>query len=140
MKIDGVMNMVINHADGTSTCIKKHNMIVNAGFDFICNAIGNATRPKNMSKIMVGSGTADTTATMTALGTKIAEGTATYTHTAGSKIFTMSTHFAAGAATGAITEAGVFNGDGTMLDRVTFKVANIDDDDEITVSFQFTLS
>lgn len=134
------MNMTINHADGTSTCIKKHNMVVNGGFDFICDAIGNSTRPANMSKIMVGSGTAATTATTTALGTKIAENTATYSHTAGTKVFTMSTHFAPGKATGAITEAGVFNSSGVMLDRVTFKVANIDADDEITVSFQFSLS
>lgn len=140
MKIDGVMNLIVNHADGTNTCIEKHNMIVDSGFDFICDAMANPTQPKNVSKIMVGSGTTDTAATMTALENKIAEVEATYTHTAGAKIFTLSSHFDAGVATGAITEAGVFNADDTMLDRVTFKVANIDDDDEITVSFQFTLS
>ena len=140
MKIDGVMKLIVDHADGTSTCVEKHNMIVDSGFDFICDALANPTQPNGLSKIMVGSGTTDTNATMTALENKIAETTATYAHTAGSKVFTMSSHFEAGAATGAITEAGVFNGSDIMLDRVTFKVANIDDDDEITVNFQFTLS
>ena len=140
MKIDGVMTMSVIHKDGTIDNIVKHNMIVNSGFDFICDVIGNSTQPKPVSKIQVGSGTTATTAAMTALNARIAEKTATYSHTRGTKVFSLSSHFAAGEATGAITEAGVFNADGVMLDRVTFKVANIDADDEITVNFQFTLS
>ena len=140
MKIDGVMTMNVIHRDGTIDNIVKHNMIVNSGFDFICAAIGGTTRPKPVSKIQVGSGTTATTASMTALNARIAEQAATYSHTTGTKVFSLSSHFAAGEATGAITEAGVFNADGVMLDRVTFKVANIDTDDEITVTFQFTLS
>lgn len=140
MKIDGVMTIDVSHHDGTTEKIIKHNMIVNSGFDLICEAIGGTTQPKSVSKIQVGSGTSDTTAYMTALEAKIAEGEAGYSHTTGTKVFSLSSHFAAGEATGAITEAGVFNADGVMLDRVTFKVANIDEDDEITVNFQFTLS
>ena len=139
MKIDGVAKIVITHKDGTYDTIKKHNMIVNSGYDFICAAIGSSGT-KNMSKIAVGSGANDTTANMTALGGKIAEKTATYTHTAGTKVFTLKTEFDVGEATGAITEAGVFNADNVMLDRVTFSVANIDNDDKITITFQFTLS
>lgn len=140
MKIDGVMNINVNRHDGTTEKIIKHNMIVDSGFDLICEAIGGTTQPKPVSKIQVGSGTSDTTADMAALEAKIAEGEASYSHTTGTKVFSLSSHFAAGEATGAITEAGVFNADGVMLDRVTFKVANIDEDDEITVNFQFTLS
>lgn len=140
MKIDGVMTIDVSRRDGTTEKIIKHNMIVNSGFDLICEAIGGTTQPKSVSKIQVGSGTSDTTADMTALEAKIAEGEAVYSHTTGTKVFSLSSHFAAGEATGAITEAGVFNADGVMLDRVTFKVANIDEDDEITVNFQFTLS
>lgn len=140
MKIDGVMTMNVIHRDGTIDNIVKHNMIVNSGFDFICAAIGSPTRPNPVSKIQVGGGTVATTAAMTALNAKIAEKAATYSHTTGTKVFSLSSHFAPGEATGAITEAGVFNANGVMLDRVTFKVANIDADDEITVTFQFTLS
>lgn len=140
MKIDGVMTIEVSRHDGTTEKIIKHNMIVNSGFDFICDVMGNSTQPKPVRKIQVGSGTTATTAAMTALSARIAEKTATYSHTTGTKVFSLSSHFAAGEATGAITEAGVFNADGVMLDRVTFKVANIDADDEITVNFQFTLS
>lgn len=134
------MTMNVIHRDGTIDNIVKHNMIVNSGFDFICEAIGSTTRPNPVSKIKVGSGTVATTASMTALNAMIAEKTATYSHTKGTKVFSLSSHFARGEATGAITEAGVFNANGVMLDRVTFKVANIDADDEITVTFRFTLS
>lgn len=140
MRIDGVMTIDVSRRDGTTEKIIKHNMIVDSGFDLICEAIGGTTQPKPVSKIQVGSGTSDTTVDMTALEAKIAEGEASYSHTTGTKVFSLSSHFAAGEATGAITEAGVFNADGVMLDRVTFKVANIDEDDEITVNFQFTLS
>lgn len=139
MKIDGVAEIKILKADGRIETIKKHNMIVDSGFDFMCEAIGNGG-VSNMSKIMVGDGTSDTTADMTALENKVAEKAATYNHTTGTKVFTMQTDFGVGEATGALTEAGVFNADGTMLDRVTFKVANIEDDDKISVTFQFTLS
>ena len=140
MKIDGVMSLIINHADGTESHIEKHNMIVGSGFDFICDALGSTTRPAILNKVMVGTGTVETTATMTALEAKLAEVETTYFHNTGTKVFLISGHFAAGAATGAITEAGVFNSDDTMLDRVTFSPANISADDEITVNFQFTLS
>ena len=120
------MTMNVIHRDGTIDNIVKHNMIVNSGFDFICAAIGGTTRPKPVSKIQVGSGTTATTASMTALNARIAEKAATYSHATGTKVFSLS--------------SGVFNADGVMLDRVTFKVANIDADDEITVTFQFTLS
>lgn len=140
MKIDGVMNLTINHADGTESHIEKHNMIVNSGFDFICDALGSTTRPEILNKIMVGTGTTETTSSMIALEAKLAEVESAYFHNAGTKVFLVSGHFAAGAATGAITEAGVFNSNDTMLDRVTFSPANIGTDDEITVNFQFTLS
>ena len=140
MKIDGVMTMNVIHRDGTVDNIVKHNMIVDSGFDFICDVMGNDTQPVNVSRIQVGQGTTDTQASMTALEDMIAEQTAAYTHVKGTKVFELSTHFDPGIATGALSEAGVFTASDIMLDRVTFKVANIDDDDEITVTFQFTLS
>ena len=140
MKIDGVMSLIINHADGTESHIEKHNMIVDGGFDLICGALGNTTRPAILNKVMVGTGTVETTSAMTALEAKLAEVEATYFHNAGTKVFLISGHFAAGSAVGAITEAGVFNSDDTMFDRVTFSTTNISADDEITVNFQFTLS
>lgn len=121
---------------------RKDNIIVNGGFDFICDAIANASRDSIMSYIAIGTGTTAPAATQTALVTESARQSATYAHTAGTKIFTLSTTYAAGTATAALTEAGVFNAAsaGTMLDRVTFSVINKGADDTLTATFQFTLS
>jgi hypothetical protein len=76
------------------------------------------------------------------LVTELTRQAATYAHTAGTKVFTLTATFAAGIATGAITEAGVLNAPsaGTMLDRVVFAVINKGADDTLTATFQFTLS
>lgn len=57
----------------------QHNMIVASGYDAMCDVIGNGVMA-HMSKIMVGSGTTDTNASMTALESKVAEKAAVYAH------------------------------------------------------------
>lgn len=144
MHLKGSMTaMKRNVKTGDVTTMRQDNIILNGGFDFICNAIGAASgRPNAMSHIAVGTGTTAPAATQTALVTELARKAATFAHTAGTKIMTFSAKFNAGEATGAITEAGVVNAAsaGTFIDRVTFAVINKGDDDELTVTFQFTLS
>ena len=79
---------------------------------------------------------------VTTLPAELARKAANYQHTAGTKIFTLTTTFNPGEATGAITEAGVCNASsgGTFIDRVTFAVVNKAADDTVTMNFQFTLS
>ena len=122
--------------------IRKDNIIVNGGFDFICDAISNASRGAIMNYIAIGTGSTAPAATQTTLVTELVRQSATYAHTAGTKVFTLSTTYAAGTGTGAIVEAGVFNAAsaGTMLDRVVFSVINKGADDTLTATFQFTLS
>ena len=117
----------------------QHNMIVASGYDAMCDVIGNGV-VAHMSKIMVGSGTTDTNASMTALESKVAEKAAVYAHEQGTRSFSLSTDFLEGEAVGALTEAGVFNDDNIMLDRVTFKPLNIDTDDRVSMKFDFTFS
>ena len=95
-----------------------------------------------MAYTAVGTGTTAASATQTALVTELARKAATYAHTAGTKVFTFTTKFNAGEATGAITEAGICNAatGGTFLDRVTFNVINKGADDTYESHFQFTLS
>jgi hypothetical protein len=142
MNVKGTLILTLKKADGNVETRRKDNIIVNGGFDFICDAVGLAGRGAVMGYIAVGTGSTAPVATQTALITELARGAATYAHTAGTKVMTFSTTFAAGAATGAITEAGVFNSvsGGTMLDRVTFSVINKGADDTLTAQFQFTLS
>lgn len=141
-KMHGSMMATLVRENGDVEVTRKDNIIVNAGFDFICDAIANATRPAAMGWVGVGTGAVAPAAGDTALGAQLTRVAAAYAHTAGTKVFTETATFGAGVATGAITEAGVFNAAsaGTMLDRVTFAVINKGAADTLTVTFTFTLS
>jgi len=143
LRLRGAMELCLRRANGEVIVRRKDNLIVDVGFDFIADAIGLSTgRPGAMSQIAVGTGTVAAAAGDTALGAELARKAATYDHTAGTKVFTFETTFDPGEATGAITEAGVFNAAtaGTMLDRVVFAVINKGVDDTLTQKFTFTMS
>lgn len=142
-KIKGSLILTLKHKDGSVEVRRKDNLILDVGFDFIANAIGSAnSRPAVIGYTAVGTGTTAVSASQTSLVTELARKAATYSHTTGTKVFSFTTYFAAGEATGAITEAGVCNASsgGIFLDRVTFAVINKAADDELTTNFQFTLS
>jgi sugar (pentulose or hexulose) kinase len=141
-KLHGALTLTLFKADGTIDVTHKDNIIVNAGFDLICDALGAVSRPASIGYIGVGTGVVAAAVADTALGTQTLRQAATYAHTAGTKVFTMTTTFAAGAATAALTEAGVFNAAsaGTMLDRVIFPVINKGAADTLQAVFTFTLS
>lgn len=139
----GAGTFILRKANGEVEVVHRDNLIVTVGFDFICDCIGkSASRPNVVSHIAVGTGTTAAAAGQTALVTELARVAATYAHAAGTKVFTMTASFAAGVATGAITEAGVLNAAsaGTMLDRVVFPVINKGADDTLDAIFTFTLS
>lgn len=143
LKLKGTHIGVLRHSDGTVEVNRKDNLILNVGFDFIADAIGKADgRPGCMAYTAVGTGTTAADAAQTGLVTELARKPAVYAHTAGTKVFTFTTKFEAGEATGAITEAGICNAasGGTFLDRVTFGVINKGKDDTYESHFQFTLS
>lgn len=143
LKLKGSLTLTLKKVDGTIEVRRKDNIILNAGFDFICDAIGKASsRPACMAYTAVGTGSAAAQATQTTLTTEILRKSASYAHSNGTKVFTLTTKFNPGEATGAITEAGICNANsgGTFLDRVTFAVVNKGADDELTTNFQFTLS
>lgn len=142
-KIKGSLILTLKHKDGSVEVRRKDNLILDVGFDFIANAIGSAnSRPAVIGYTAVGTGTTAVSASQTSLVTELARKAASYSHTAGTKVFNFTTYFAAGEATGAIAEAGVCNASsgGIFLDRVTFDVINKAADDELTTNFQFTLS
>lgn len=143
LKLKGSLTATIQHADGSVEVRRKDNLILNVGFDFIANAIGaSADRPSVMSHTAVGTGTTPVAPEQTALATELHRLPATYSHVANTKVFNFTTTFAAGVATGAITEAGICNAssEGIFLDRVVFDVINKAADDILTTNFQFTLS
>jgi len=143
LKLHGALTLMLTKADGTVEVTQKDNIIVDVGFDFIADAIGkSSSRPSVMGYTAVGTGTTAAATAQTALVTEIKRNVAVYAHTSGTKAFTFTSTFPAGDATGALTEAGIFNAAsvGTMLDRVVFPVVNKGVDDSLTTVFTFTLS
>lgn len=143
LHLKGTMIATLKRADGSVEVRRKDNLILNAGFDFIANAMcASSSRPNAMSHIAIGTGSTAAAASQTALVTESTRKTASYQHTPNTKVFSMVAEFGAGEGTGAITEAGVCNAAsaGTFLDRVTFAVINKGADDGLTIKFQFTLS
>ncbi len=143
MQLHGAMTLILRRASGEVETVHKDNIIVNVGFDFIADAIGkSASRPGVMGYIALGTGTTAAAATQAALVTELDRNAASYAHTAGTRTFTFTADFPAGDATGAITEAGVFNAAsaGLMFDRVVFPVVNKGADDSLSSVFTFTMS
>jgi hypothetical protein len=142
-KLIGALTAILTKANGDIDVRQKNNIVVNGGFDFICDCLGNsAARPATLGWIAIGTGAVAPVVTDTALGTELGRAASTYAHTAGTKVFTITANYAAGIGTGLITEAGVFNAAtlGTMLDRVTFTGMNKLAGDTLAVTFTFTLS
>lgn len=143
IKLKGRLLATLKKADGKKETIEKDNIILNAGFDYICDAIGKASaRPNAMGYIAVGTGNTSAAVGQTALVSELTRKASTYSHVAGTKIMTFTAKFEAGQATGAITEAGLVNASsgGTFLDRLTFDVINKGINDDLTMTFQFTFS
>jgi len=143
LRLRGAVELRLYRANGEIVVRRKDNLIVDVGFDFIADVIGlSSGRPGAMSHIAVGTGVVAAAAGDTALGAELARKAAAYAHTARTKVFTFETTFDPGEATGAVTEAGVFNAAtaGTMLDRVVFAVINKGADDTLTQKFTFTMS
>lgn len=142
-QLHGAMTLIIQRANGDIETVHKDNIIVNVGFDFVADAIGkSASRPGVMSHIALGTGTTAAAATQTGLAAELDRNAATYAHTDGTKTFSFTADFPAGDATGAITEAGVFNAasGGIMFDRVVFPVVNKGADDSLSSVFTFTMT
>lgn len=143
--IRGTMHCVLRRPGKPLLVVRKDNGIVDGGFSFVANSIGNRAAggaTAAMGWIAVGTGATAFAAAQTALAAELARQTATFSHTSGTKVFSFSTTFAAGVATGSLTEAGVFNASssGTMLDRVVFSAIAKAAGDTLTQTFTFTMT
>ena len=117
----------------------KHNLITSVGFDFVSNCLGSTIRPKPISQIGVGTNNTAPALGDTNLGALKLKKACTYTHTAGTTSLVFQTSFGAGEATGALVEAGIFTGDGTLFDRVVYPVINKESGDTYKMIFEIIL-
>ena len=167
LKLSGQLNIVLKDKDGNVKDTREvKNLVVNAGLGYIASRMKDAATTA-MSHMALGSGTTAAAATDTdlvsILGSREAldsttQGTATCsdgqyttkaTCTGAGETWTDNTNkltyvasFEAGDATGAVTEAGIFNAStaGDMLCRTVFSVVNKAADDTMSVTWTITLS
>lgn len=143
--IKGRLHLVIRDARGRlKEELTTPNLVVNTGLYHIADQLSDRGEAV-MSHMAIGTGTASPAAGDTALGTELDRNALT-SKTQGSGGYankvTYVADWAAGDGTGAITEAGIFNGAsaGQMLCRATFPVKNKGDSDTMTLTWELTIS
>lgn len=128
-----------NEITGVSETITVKNLVVTSGKNFIADKIcGDATEMTHMG---LGSNDVTSTAGMVALQTELQRVVLDETPFATDNVVSYKATFAAGVATGSITEAGIFSAatSGIMLCRTTFPVITKNAADSITVRWNLTI-
>lgn len=145
LKLTGKFNLVLKDKDGNVKDKREvKNLVVNTGLAFIASRMAGTSK-NVMSHMALGSGTTAASATQTdmisILGSREALDSTTISGTNNEKVVYVSS-FEAGDATGAVTEAGIFNASSgsDMLCRTVFSVVNKAADDTVSVTWTITLS
>ena len=142
LKLSGELAMVLRDKNGN---VKEErtekNLVVTTGLTYIASRMKDATATA-MTHMGLGSGTTTEAAGQTDLTTLLGSREALDSTTASSNTIVYVASFEAGDATGAVTEAGIFNAasSGTMLCRTKFNVVNKAADDTMNVTRTITLS
>jgi len=142
LKLSGQLGIVLRDKDGN---IKEErterNLVVTTGLNYIASRMKDATADV-MTHMALGSGTTAAAAGQTDLVTLLGAREALDSTTVTANAVAYVASFEAGDATGAVTEAGIFNAasSGTMLCRTKFNVVNKAADDTMTVTWTITLS
>lgn len=145
IKLSGQLTIVLKDKAGNvkETRVVK-NLIVNTGLAYIISRMVNTSKAV-MTHMALGSSTtaaaAGQTDLITTVGSREALDSSTISGSNNEKVVYVST-FEAGDATGAITEAGIFNSSsgGDMLCRTVFSVVNKAADDAMSVTWTITLA
>jgi hypothetical protein len=145
LALRGQVDIVLRDKDGNIKDSREiKNLVVNAGLAYIASRM-IGTAKSVMSHMALGSGTTAAAATQTdlvsILGAREALDGSAVAGTNNEKVV-YTCGFEAGDATGAVTEAGIFNAAtaGDMLCRTVFPVVNKGADDTMTVTWTITLA
>ena len=142
LKLSGQLSIVVRDKDGN---VKEErtekNLVVTTGLTYIASRMKDATATA-MTHMGLGSGTTTEAAGQTDLTTLLGSREALDSTTASSNTIAYVASFEANDATGAVTEAGIFNAasGGTMLCRTKFNVVNKAADDTMAVTWTITLA
>ena len=145
LKLSGQLNIVLKDKTGNVKDERSvNNLVVNAGLAYIASRM-TGTAKNVMSHMALGSGTTNPAAgqsdLVSMLGSREGLDSTSITGTNNNKV-QYEASFEAGDATGAVTEAGIFNAasGGDMLCRTKFDVVNKAADDTMSVTWTITLS
>lgn len=142
LKLSGEVTLVLKDSNGNvkqTQTIK--NLVVNAGLNFITSRMQNTSKGI-MSHMGLGSGTVAAAAGDTDLGSLLGSREGLDTDVVNANTLTYVCTFEAGDATGAVTEAGIFNAasGGDMLCRTVFSAVNKAASDSLAITWVVTLS
>jgi hypothetical protein len=140
LKVTGAVTVVITDSTGAVKDTREiKNLVVATGKTFIAGRMVGV--PTAMSHMASGSGVAAAAVGDTVLGTELGR-VAMSSMTSTGAVVTYVAMFPAGTATGAVTEAGVFNAAnaGTLLCRTVFAVVNKGVDDGMSITWAITVS
>lgn len=143
MKLSGHINFKLFDASGVLKDERDiKNVVVSTGKTYLADWLTDSSQSGSfMQYVALGTGTdaasASDTALQTEVGTRVAG-----TLTSSSNVWQNQATFAAGNATGAITEAGVLSASssGTLLAHQVFSVINKAAGDSLQVTWQVTIS
>jgi hypothetical protein len=136
LKLTGALTIALND----EVVHEVDNLVVTAGKNFVASRMKDTTKAA-MTHMAVGTGTTAAAASQTALVTENDRNTLTSTTVTANAIAYVCT-WAAGDATAALTEAGIFNASsgGDMLCRTVFSVVNKASADSMTITWTVTVS
>ena len=141
LKLRGDVALVLRDKDGNIKDERTiENLIVDTGLNFICDRMKDDETA--MTHMALGSGTTAAAAGDTSLESQLGSREALDSSTVTNNQIVFVASFEASDATGAVTEAGIFNSasGGTMLCRTVFSVVNKAADDTLTVNWTITLT
>lgn len=142
LKVTGNLDITLYDADhNIKQVLSIPNLVVTAGKNLIASRLVNATGSV-MSHMALGDSSMALTAANTALGNQLDVRQALTSTTVTNNTVTYSATFGAGAATGTIIEAGIFNDatSGTMLCRTTFAAINKEATDVLTINWNVVIN
>ena len=142
LKLSGQVNIVLRDKNGNVKEERtEENLVVTTGLGYIASRMKDASATA-MTHMALGSGTTTAAAGQTDIVTLLGAREALDSTTVTANAVAYVSSFEAGDATGAVTEAGIFNAStsGTMLCRVVFSVVNKAADDTMTVTWTITLA
>jgi hypothetical protein len=136
LKLTGALTIALND----KVVQEIDNLVVTAGKNYVASRMKDTTKAA-MSHMAVGTGTTTAAASQTALVTENDRNALTSQTVTGNAIAYVAT-WAAGDATAALTEAGIFNASssGDMLCRTVFSVVNKASADSMTITWTVTVS